>query len=89
MEIQGITVNGLTHVINFSIREITAEVGTAVLRAAIAEDLAGGHGEVGRKELRCMSEVRLSLVTYQQLYQLNPYSNSLGSIEEAPCLLSA
>ncbi|XP_021717519.1 LOW QUALITY PROTEIN: NAD-dependent malic enzyme 59 kDa isoform, mitochondrial-like [Chenopodium quinoa] len=39
-----------------SIREITAEVGTAVLRAAIAEDLAEGHGEVGRKELRCMSE---------------------------------
>uniref|UniRef100_A0A803MPX9 Malic enzyme n=2 Tax=Chenopodium quinoa TaxID=63459 RepID=A0A803MPX9_CHEQI len=35
-----------------SIREITAEVGTAVLRAAIAEDLAEGHGEVGRKELR-------------------------------------
>lgn len=38
-----------------SIREITAEVGAAVLREAVAEDLADGNGEVGPKELRSMS----------------------------------
>ncbi|KMT20599.1 hypothetical protein BVRB_1g005810 [Beta vulgaris subsp. vulgaris] len=39
-----------------SIREITAEVGAAVLQEAVAEDLAEGHGDVGRKELRSMSK---------------------------------
>lgn len=39
-----------------SIRDITAEVGAAVLRAAVAEDLAEGHGEVSAKELEHMSE---------------------------------
>ncbi|KAK1394122.1 Malic enzyme [Heracleum sosnowskyi] len=39
-----------------SIREITAEVAAAVLRAAIGEGLAEGHGDVGAKELEHMSE---------------------------------
>lgn len=37
------------------IRDITAEVGSAVVRAAVAEDLAEGHGETGAKELSNMS----------------------------------
>lgn len=41
-----------------SIRDITAEVAAAVLRAAIGEGLAEGHGDVGAKELEHMSEVR-------------------------------
>ncbi|KAL9257515.1 NAD-dependent malic enzyme 59 kDa isoform, mitochondrial-like protein [Drosera capensis] len=39
-----------------SIREITAEVGAAVLRAAVAEELAEGHCDVGPKELSQMSK---------------------------------
>ncbi|XP_004306814.1 PREDICTED: NAD-dependent malic enzyme 59 kDa isoform, mitochondrial [Fragaria vesca subsp. vesca] len=39
-----------------SIRDITAEVGAAVVRAAVAEDLAEGHGEVGPRELSHMSK---------------------------------
>ncbi|CAN1308667.1 NAD-dependent malic enzyme 59 kDa isoform, mitochondrial, partial [Linum perenne] len=39
-----------------SIRDITAEVGAAVLRSAVSERLADGHGEVGPKELRQMSK---------------------------------
>ncbi|WOG95430.1 hypothetical protein DCAR_0414749 [Daucus carota subsp. sativus] len=39
-----------------SIRDITAEVAAAVLRAAIGEGLAEGHGDVGAKELEHMSE---------------------------------
>ncbi|CAN6298876.1 unnamed protein product [Urochloa humidicola] len=39
-----------------SIRNITAEVGAAVLRAAVAEDLAEGCDDVGPKELAAMSE---------------------------------
>ncbi|KAF9687796.1 hypothetical protein SADUNF_Sadunf02G0130400 [Salix dunnii] len=39
-----------------SIRHITAEVGAAVLRAAIEEDLAEGHGDVGPRELKHMSK---------------------------------
>ncbi|KAL8162513.1 hypothetical protein V2J09_014002 [Rumex salicifolius] len=39
-----------------SIREITAEVGAAVLREAVAEGLAEGHGDVGPKELSQMSK---------------------------------
>ncbi|XP_015944485.2 NAD-dependent malic enzyme 2, mitochondrial [Arachis duranensis] len=34
-----------------SIRNVTAEVGAAVLRAAVEENLAEGHGDVGPKEL--------------------------------------
>jgi malate dehydrogenase (decarboxylating) len=40
-----------------SIRDITAEVGAAVLRAAVAEELAEGHGDVGPRELKNMSKV--------------------------------
>ncbi|KAF9602598.1 hypothetical protein IFM89_030204 [Coptis chinensis] len=39
-----------------SIRHITTEVGAAVLRAALAEELAQGHGDVGPKELMHMSK---------------------------------
>ncbi|KAL0397869.1 UNVERIFIED_CONTAM: NAD-dependent malic enzyme isoform, mitochondrial [Sesamum calycinum] len=38
------------------IRDITAEVGAAVLRAAVAEEVAEGHGEVGPRELSHMSK---------------------------------
>ncbi|KAK3194850.1 hypothetical protein Dsin_026160 [Dipteronia sinensis] len=43
-----------------SIRHITAEVGAAVLQAAVAEELAEGHGEVGPKELQHMSEEEIA-----------------------------
>lgn len=39
-----------------SIREITVEVGAAVLRTAVAENLAEGHGDVGPRELTLMSK---------------------------------
>ncbi|XP_042049595.1 NAD-dependent malic enzyme 59 kDa isoform, mitochondrial-like [Salvia splendens] len=39
-----------------SIRDITAEVGAAVVRAAVAEGLADGRGEVGPKDLKYMSK---------------------------------
>ncbi|CDP08867.1 unnamed protein product [Coffea canephora] len=39
-----------------SIRDITAEVGAAVLRAAVAEELAEGYHDVGTKELVSMSK---------------------------------
>ncbi|GAV90090.1 malic domain-containing protein/Malic_M domain-containing protein [Cephalotus follicularis] len=39
-----------------SIRHITAEVGAAVLRAAVEEELAEGHGDMGPKELMHMSK---------------------------------
>ncbi|KAK1430331.1 hypothetical protein QVD17_12992 [Tagetes erecta] len=39
-----------------SIRHITAEVGAAVIKAAVAEELAEGHCEVGPKELAHMSK---------------------------------
>ncbi|XP_024175408.1 NAD-dependent malic enzyme 59 kDa isoform, mitochondrial [Rosa chinensis] len=38
------------------IRDITAEVGAAVVRAAVAEELAEGHCEVGPRELLHMSK---------------------------------
>ncbi|MED6217105.1 hypothetical protein PIB30_014562 [Stylosanthes scabra] len=38
------------------IRNVTAEVGAAVLRAAVAEGVAEGHGDVGSKELKHMSK---------------------------------
>lgn len=40
-----------------SIRHITAQVGAAVVRAAVAEDLAEGCCDVGPRELGSMSEV--------------------------------
>jgi len=40
-----------------SIRDVTAEVGAAVLRAAVEEELAEGHGDVGHRELSHMSKV--------------------------------
>jgi len=40
-----------------SIRHITARVGAAVVRAAVAEDLAEGCCDVGPRELGSMSEV--------------------------------
>ncbi|KAG9441118.1 hypothetical protein H6P81_016972 [Aristolochia fimbriata] len=39
-----------------SIRHITTQVAAAVVRAAVEEELAEGHGEVGSKELTHMSE---------------------------------
>ncbi|KAK7274544.1 hypothetical protein RIF29_15638 [Crotalaria pallida] len=39
-----------------SIRDVTAEVGAAVLRAAVAEELAEGQGDVGPRELSHMSK---------------------------------
>uniref|UniRef100_A0A0A0K8V8 Malic enzyme n=1 Tax=Cucumis sativus TaxID=3659 RepID=A0A0A0K8V8_CUCSA len=39
-----------------SIREITAEVGAAVLRSAVSENLAEGHGDVGPRELGLMAK---------------------------------
>lgn len=41
----------------YSIRHITARVGAAVVRAAVAEDLAEGCCDVGPRELGSMSEV--------------------------------
>ncbi|GLU00632.1 hypothetical protein SLE2022_179820 [Rubroshorea leprosula] len=39
-----------------SVRHITAEVGAAVLRAAVSEELAEGHGDVDARELMHMSK---------------------------------
>ncbi|KAG0497736.1 hypothetical protein HPP92_002427 [Vanilla planifolia] len=39
-----------------SIRHITTHVGAAVVRAAVAEELAEGYGDVGLKELTNMSK---------------------------------
>ncbi|KAK6162368.1 hypothetical protein DH2020_002209 [Rehmannia glutinosa] len=39
-----------------SIRDITAEVGASVLRAAVAEEVAEGHGDVGPRDLSHMSK---------------------------------
>ncbi|KAH7690829.1 malate dehydrogenase (decarboxylating) protein [Dioscorea alata] len=39
-----------------SIRHITTQVGAAVIRAAVAEELAEGHGDVDLKELASMSK---------------------------------
>ncbi|KAI8027146.1 hypothetical protein LOK49_LG02G01094 [Camellia lanceoleosa] len=39
-----------------SIRDITAEVGAAVVRATVAEELAEGRCDVGPRELRQMSK---------------------------------
>lgn len=40
-----------------SIRHITAEVGAAVVQAAVAEEVAEGHSEVAPRELEHMSKV--------------------------------
>jgi len=40
-----------------SIRNVTAEVGAAVIGAAVAEKQAEGHGDVGLRELSNMSKV--------------------------------
>ncbi|XP_057780622.1 NAD-dependent malic enzyme 59 kDa isoform, mitochondrial [Salvia miltiorrhiza] len=42
-----------------SIRDITAEVGAAVVRAAVAQGVADGRGEVGPKELKHMSKEQI------------------------------
>ncbi|XP_047975877.1 NAD-dependent malic enzyme 59 kDa isoform, mitochondrial-like [Salvia hispanica] len=42
-----------------SIRDITAEVGAAVVRAAVAEHVADGRGMVGPKDLKYMSEEQI------------------------------
>ncbi|KAG2243051.1 hypothetical protein Bca52824_095104 [Brassica carinata] len=39
-----------------SIRHITAEVGAAVLRAAVSDDIVEGHGDVGPRDLSHMSK---------------------------------
>ncbi|KAJ0565578.1 putative malate dehydrogenase (decarboxylating) [Helianthus annuus] len=52
-----------------SIRSITAEVGAAVLRAAVIEQVAEGRGEVGPKELAHMSkEEAVEYVTRNMWY---------------------
>ncbi|KAL2335925.1 hypothetical protein Fmac_010371 [Flemingia macrophylla] len=48
--------NGVLYPSVDSIRDVTAEVGAAVLRAAVEEELAEGHGDVGPKELSHMSK---------------------------------
>ncbi|PKI60901.1 NAD-dependent malic enzyme 59 kDa isoform, mitochondrial [Punica granatum] len=48
--------NGILYPSVNSIRHITAEVGSAVLRAAVAEDLAEGHCDMGPRELQLMSK---------------------------------
>lgn len=47
-----------------SIRKVTAEVGAAVLRAAVSEGLAEGHEGVGPKELAHMSKVWKIQITH-------------------------
>ncbi|KAK9076416.1 hypothetical protein SSX86_004750 [Deinandra increscens subsp. villosa] len=54
-----------------SIRNITAEVGAAVLRAAVIEHVAEGRGEVGPKELAHMSrEETVKYVTSNMWYPI-------------------
>ncbi|KAJ4954564.1 hypothetical protein NE237_011347 [Protea cynaroides] len=47
---------GILYPSTSSIRHITTEVGAAVIRAAVAEELAEGHGDVGSRELMHMSK---------------------------------
>ncbi|KAL7258887.1 hypothetical protein ACSBR1_004905 [Camellia fascicularis] len=52
-----------------SIRHITAEVGAAVVQAAVAEELAEGHGDVGARELMQMSKEEIvEYVTHNMWY---------------------
>ncbi|XP_010255456.1 PREDICTED: NAD-dependent malic enzyme 59 kDa isoform, mitochondrial isoform X1 [Nelumbo nucifera] len=48
--------NGILFPSISSIRHITTQVGAAVVQAAVAEDLAEGHGEIGPRELMHMSK---------------------------------
>ncbi|XP_048141430.1 NAD-dependent malic enzyme 2, mitochondrial-like [Rhodamnia argentea] len=48
--------NGILYPSINSIGHITAEVGAAVLQAAVAEELAEGHGDIGPRELMHMSK---------------------------------
>ncbi|CAL0318348.1 unnamed protein product [Lupinus luteus] len=48
--------NGILYPSISCIRDVTAEVGAAVLRAAVEEELAEGQGDVGPKELAQMSK---------------------------------
>ncbi|CAL5397885.1 unnamed protein product [Camellia sinensis] len=51
------------------IRHITAEVGAAVVQAAVAEELAEGHGDVGARELTQMSKEEIvEYVTHNMWY---------------------
>lgn len=52
--------NGILYPSISSIRHITTEVGAAVVREAIAEELAEGHGDVGPKEIMQMSKDEIS-----------------------------
>ena len=68
-----ISTNGLlTSTKHCSIRHITAQVGAAVVRAAVAEDLAEGCCDVGPRELGSMSEVPST-----QKLMSHSYSSSL------------
>ncbi|KAG5538442.1 hypothetical protein RHGRI_019125 [Rhododendron griersonianum] len=49
--------DGMLQAASECIRDITAEVGAAVIQAAVAEELAEGHGDIGPRELRQMSKV--------------------------------
>ncbi|KAG5538453.1 hypothetical protein RHGRI_019131 [Rhododendron griersonianum] len=48
--------DGMLQAASECIRDITAEVGAAVIQAAVAEELAEGHGDIGPRELRQMSK---------------------------------
>ena len=63
-----------------SIRDITAEVGAAVLRAAVAEELAEGYHDVGTKELVSMSKVSsfLDLFDNQVKRRQNSFQRSVN-----------
>ncbi|XP_062155635.1 NAD-dependent malic enzyme 59 kDa isoform, mitochondrial [Alnus glutinosa] len=63
--------NGILYPSINSIREITAEVGAAVIQAAVAEGLAEGHGDVGPRELKNMSkEETVEYVTSNMWYPI-------------------
>ncbi|KAG6749479.1 hypothetical protein POTOM_046529 [Populus tomentosa] len=51
-----------------SIRHITAEVGAAVVQAAVEEDLAEGHGDVGPRELKHMSKEEIVAYVMQSMW---------------------
>ncbi|THF94707.1 hypothetical protein TEA_015569 [Camellia sinensis var. sinensis] len=61
-----------------SIRHITAEVGAAVVQAAVAEELAEGHGDVGARELTQMSKEEIvEYVTHNMWYPVySPLNNN-------------
>ncbi|RVW75233.1 NAD-dependent malic enzyme 59 kDa isoform, mitochondrial [Vitis vinifera] len=69
------TQNGILYPSIDSIRHITAEVGAAVLRAAVAEELAEGHGDVGPRELEHMSKEE----TVEYIIRYSPAVDSQGS----------